>query len=233
VERYLVGVFFVDDLGTAGFSEVLAGAVRSSLIVFDHSVLHLSANDWATRKEATVFAQSESAQLTVRLRADEDDSPGSAFEFVLAHELGHVIGEGEGLYPSLSREDYGETTFSRLSWQASEELPNRPRSSAWLKRDFQAPFPWAFYSQARGVDLGRANQLYALADSGCFASLYALTRVEDDFAEAFALYLHHKIRGRPYGVDIGGPAPVHFRSPLFSERCQDKRRLIEQLFVSP
>jgi hypothetical protein len=218
-EKHVVGIFFVDDLGSTGFSDQLSGDGRASLLVFDRSVIMLDANTWATKKEKTVFEPG--TPVTFTLRAPDDNKPGTALQYILLHELAHVIAHAKRAHPSPSSEDYEETALSRLSW---EPFVRSDGEKIFVKKaEFRLEHSPGYYGAAPAQKVDQAPALYAAASKGCFASLYAMVHIGDDFAEALAIYAHVKWLGKPYAIDVG---TTHFETPLFEARCKAKLDLV-------
>ena len=64
-----------------------------------------------------------------------------------------------------------------------------------------------------------------------FATLYAATSPGDDFAEAFASYIHTVLMRKPLHIDIraGDKAVLRYSSCWAQARCAGKRAILEQL----
>lgn len=227
VDHYLAAVFVVDDLGSSAFTENLSGPERASIMVFDRRVLELDANSWATKKELTVFEQVPPNTFSVRLRQSKENAPGLGLRYLMLHELGHVVAYAQRLHPTAGSGDFDETAFSRLSWQPHTRSDG-VRTSGKLKPELDPKFTFGFYGTTFRVPVARAQVLYELASKNCFATLYAMTSVDDDFAEAFAMYAHMKLQNGVYSVSIDGPPAVNFSTPLFEPRCAAKLSFVER-----
>ncbi len=64
-----------------------------------------------------------------------------------------------------------------------------------------------------------------------YVNLYAAISPEEDFAEAFAMYVHHELLGRPYVTEaiVDDRVEVRF-TPCFPDRCRQKYRFLQTLF---
>ncbi|MBC7469468.1 MAG: hypothetical protein H7322_09100 [Ramlibacter sp.] len=72
---------------------------------------------------------------------------------------------------------------------------------------------------------------YASLEETNFPSLYAATAPGDDFAEAFASYVHVVLLRRPWEIALsqGGKVVKVVRSCWDQPRCAAKRAVMEQL----
>jgi hypothetical protein len=64
-----------------------------------------------------------------------------------------------------------------------------------------------------------------------FVTLYGATRPGDDFAEAFASYVHTVLMKRPFAIRIynkGTPATI-FEACWQQPRCAEKKKFLEKL----
>ena len=103
--------------------------------------------------------------------------------------------------------------------------------SRWGKK-FPGFSELAFYSPDHsGPDIARAEGIYRDLAATDFPSLYATTNLFDDFAEAFAIYVHTRLLGKPYRVDIfrQGKRSFTFRSCISTGGCRAKVRALETL----
>ena len=68
-----------------------------------------------------------------------------------------------------------------------------------------------------------------------FATLYSINHYSDDFADAFANYVHTELLHRPYRVTITVPdaAPLHYTGCWQQTRCAAKRTMIERMLGIP
>ena len=76
---------------------------------------------------------------------------------------------------------------------------------------------------------------YEILERTNFATLYAVTRPGDDFAEAFASYVHTVLMQRPFAIRIyRGGRLVKAYGPCWTEpRCAEKRKIIENFLGVP
>jgi hypothetical protein len=235
----LVGVYFVDGLGGTGYTDYVfdaQGRPVKGFIVLDAAVLAgQSANAWATWKENTPFAESAEYRLDARIEADGKDNRRNAIQYILLHELGHILSIGGAIHPPWNispNEVASDTTYAffDLSWSIDRQADKyRSRFDA----NFAQRASTVYYFGAR---LSAADMLstYASLAATNFPSLYAATSPGDDFAESFASYVHVVLMGRPWQIKISRDGKVVdvFRACWDEPRCAMKRQLLEGLIRS-
>jgi len=228
----LAGIYFVEDLGGTGFADAVRGAdgVDSvGFIVLDPAVLMKhSANGWSTWKDGTPFRPDPRWKLESRIATgNRDDRPG-AIQYILLHEIAHVLSIGAGVHPSwaIPPAEVKSTeafAFFNQSWTISQG------KYASL---FDATFPErrnvAYYFGAKldGADMVKT---YEGLEKTNLATLYAATHPGDDFAEAFVNYVHVVMMGKPFEVRISRDAQVvkTYRACWAEKRCAQKRAYLE------
>lgn len=232
----LLGIYFVENLGGTGYTDyVLDRNAKpvAAYMVFDAAVLaRTKANAWATWKESTPFKTGSGYVLDARIEADGDDNRKNAIQYILLHELGHVLSVGTNLHPPWNiapRDVAGSATYpySDLSWQIDRKA-NKYRSL------FDARFPQrtstVYYVGAK-LPADAMVSTYANLGNTNFPSLYAATSPGDDFAEAFASYVHVVLMQRPWQIRIShnGDVVKVFKSCWGEPRCARKQELLRDL----
>jgi hypothetical protein len=172
----------------------------------------LTARDFLQWKERRFFGDRS------RLAPADDDSgklrvlaemaaPSSWLDFVMAHELGHVV----------------ELAFDlQHSWR---QLPWKHNPAQWPKR-----FPKNLEMIAGGVfKPEEAGLLYSALETGSTASLYGSSSVQEDFAESFALYVLHRDRAFSLRVEPPGLPGVDLVAHLSSEAMEPKKTMLENI----
>lgn len=234
VDAKLAGIYFVNDLGGTGWTEEVVNAYgrpMAGVIVLDAAVLAKQrANAWATWKENTPFKRDARWRLAAQIEQPADDNRVQAIQYILLHELAHVLAIGTNLHPSsavVPRELPAQPPypFYRLSWQVSPEGRYVTRYDA----QFTQRKDVVYYLGAKlpGAQMLEAYQHLAATN---FATLYAVTNPHDDFAEAFVTYVHTEMMGRPFAVRIyrDNKLALEYGACWKEPRCADKRKLVEQ-----
>jgi len=234
----LAGVFLVDELGGTGYTDTViddAGRDVAGYIVLDAGVLQrLTANEWATWKESSPFQPDPQWQIEARIERPAQDTRRNAIQYILLHELGHVLSIGNGVHPpwTVPPKDAGapeDFSFSKLAWRLDGE-----RYASLFDSQFTLRKDVVYYFGAK-LPAARMDDTYAQLAQTNFPSLYAATRPGDDFAEAFASYVHVVLMKRPWEITIRrGGEPVRIFNACWDEpRCADKRKVLEEVLPGP
>lgn len=232
----LLGIYFVENLGGTGYTDyVLDRNAKpvAAYMVFDAAILARSkANAWATWKENTPFKTGSGYALDARIEADGDDNRKNAIQYILLHELGHVLSVGTTIHPpwNIEPRDVAASAtypYSDLSWQIDRKA-NKYRSL------FDARFPQrtstVYYFGAK-LSADAMVSTYANLENTNFPSLYAATSPGDDFAEAFASYVHVVLMHRPWQIRISHAGKVvKVVNACWGElRCAKKQEILRGL----
>jgi hypothetical protein len=232
----LVGVYFVEDLGGTGYTDAvsdLAGNRVAGYIVLDAAVLRpLTANAWATWKEGTPFKPHPGWALEARIEDAAGDNRKNAIQYILLHELGHVLSVGNTIHPpwDVDPKDTPASAsypFFDLSWTIERKAN---RYAALADKDLPQRRSVAYYFGAK-LDASEMVSTYTNLEKTNFPSLYAATQPGDDFAEAFASYVHVVLLRRPWQVTVSRDGQVvnTFNACWDEPRCASKRRMLEQI----
>lgn len=234
LERKLAGIYFLKDLGGTGFTEyVLDAASRpaAGFVVLDQDVLAgQTANAWAAWKENTPFRADARFKLEAQIEETAQDNRGNAIQYILLHELGHVLSTGETMHPRWDRTprqvaSVAAFPFARLGWKD-------PKGADRYASRFDAAFPLrrqvAYYFGAK-LDGDRMVEAYDQLEGTNFPTLYAATNPADDFAESFVSYVHTVLLKRPLEIRLyrDGKLAKTYKSCWEERRCAEKRRILE------
>jgi hypothetical protein len=230
------GVWFVDELGGTGFTDVVLdgeGRPAGGFIVLDAAVLgKFTANAWATWKENTPFKPAEGWTLEARIEEKARDDRRGAIRYILLHELGHVLSINRDVHPSWNlrpREVPAAARFPffELSWTIDAK---ENRYDSRFDRDFPLRRSVVYYLGAKlaGADMVPA---YDALQKTNFPTLYAATSPGDDFAESFVSYVHTVLLKRPWEVTLrkDGRVVKSYGTCWEEPRCAAKRRILEAL----
>ena len=235
-DRRFIGLYLVEDLGGTGFTDFVSDKEKKPVagyVVLDAAILgRQTANAWATWKENTPFKLQTVYTLDARIEEAANDNRRNAIQYILLHELGHVLSIGGNIHPmwNIAPKDVppaAKYPFYDLSWKAD-------RTADKFVSLYDARFPQrkdvVYYFGAKLAATEMAAT-YDNLEKTNFTSLYGATRPGDDFAEAFASYVHVVLMKRPWQVTItrAGEVVKTFKSCWDEERCAEKRRIIEQL----
>ncbi len=240
----LLGIYFVDGLGGTGFTEQILDDARNpvaGIVVLDASVLaQRTANTWASWKEASPFKEQAGYGLSALIEEPATDNRKNAIQYILLHEFGHVLSINQNFHPSWDErpqdvKDVAAFPFFALSWIIAPAPPGASSEGGAYNSRFDSIFPqrknvvFYFGSRLNGAD---ATDTYAGLERTNFASLYGATSPGDDFAEAFANYVHVVMMNKPYRITMTDAARVSkvYESCWAQARCAEKRHIIEKFF---
>lgn len=236
IERKLAGIYFLKDLGGTGYTDYIDGGLfgpNSGFIVLDIDVLSKStANNWATWKERTPFNSDPEYRLDAVIEPNGQDSRKNAIQYILLHELGHILSIGEKFHPpwgpqnnKISLDRY---PFTRLSWETGNKNDHRYTSR------FEKQFPLrkdVVYYFGPLLNADQMVTVYEQLKETKFPTLYAATSPADDFAESFVSYVHTVMLKRPLEIRIyrDGVIAKTYASCWEETRCAAKREFLEKL----
>lgn len=232
--QYVMAVYLVEeDWGTATTEGVQdeSGRWRYSYITLNLTALTRTANAWTEWKENSAFRQDPRFRLRMTIEPPEGDTEENAIRFILLHELGHVLGLGRGVHafwddeglPPLTR----DSAFLKLSWRPNGD--GTALVSRWGER-FPRLSGLKFYRfEQAHHPLADAEAVYRALEQTDFPSLYGATNIYDDFAEAFAIYVHTRLQARPYRVEVyeGDTRRLTYTSCIASGACPAKVQALE------
>jgi hypothetical protein len=231
----LAGIYFVDDLGGSGFTDLLLGNASAPVgfTVFDYGVLNKrTANEWATWRENTPFKPDVAYRLAANIETGAQNNRKNAIQYILLHELGHVIAIGGNLHPPWNIEagktgDAAGYPFYQLSWLVPS---GENRYASMFDTEFPQRRDVVFYFGARLAGSEMPVVYRGLLHTN-FATLYSTTSPGDDFAEAFANYVHVVLMKKPFEIRIYHDDRINmvYRSCWNEQRCLQKRKILEKL----
>jgi hypothetical protein len=231
----LAGIYFVEDLGGTGYSEAIAdksGKPIAGLLVLDRAALaDRTANAWSTWKENTPFEAQPNFRLVSEIEFPKQDNRKNAIQYILLHELAHILAVGEKIHPPWDIEpknvqSTSDYPFFLLSWAIAKE-DNRYVTL------FDSAFPQrkdvVYYFGAK-LPADQMVDTYANLERTNFSTLYSVVRPGDDFAEAFANYVHVVLMKKPFAIRIyiDGKIAKIYASCWDQQRCTEKRKLLER-----
>lgn len=234
LERKMVGVFLVEDFGGSGYTDEVEdaqGKAVAGFIVLDPSVLRQhTANSWITWRENTPFKPSKRHRLAARIESGAANNRMQAIQYILLHEFAHVIAINGRLHPSWAQSPSqvkgpGDYPYFALSWRIADDRYVSVHDEAFPQR---RDIVFYFGAKLDGADM---RPTYETLERTDFATLYSATHPGDDFAEAFANYVHVVLMKKPFAITMreDGRVVKTYRACWEQARCAAKRRLIEEL----
>lgn len=235
-DETFAGVWFVDDLGGTGYTDMFRdGNDRpvGGFVVLDAAVLaKFTANAWATWKENTPFKAQHGWTLEARIEDRAADNRRGAIRYILLHELGHVLSINRNIHPRWDVaprdvRDCARFPFFALSWTIDRR---QDRYDSKFDRDFPARRSIVYYLGAK-LAAGDMTSVYSNLEKTNFPTLYAATVPGDDFAESFVTYVHTVLMKKPWQITIShdGKVVKTYRTCWEETRCAAKRKILEDL----
>lgn len=233
--RYVAAVYLLEEdwgTGTTEGVQDAAGRWQYTYITLNLTALTRKANDWATWKENSAFRQQPGYRVAMTIQPSAGDTLDNAIQFILVHELGHAIGLGLGVHGFWDEEPMPEATrnssFIAQSWQ--------PDGKGWFVSKYAERYPKLvqarFYRfEQAPLALPDAEPVYRALTQTNLPSLYGVTNVFDDFAETFAIYVHTRLLGKPYKVELYENERLRYTytSCIVANTCPEKVRALEAL----
>jgi len=235
LENKLAGIHFAEDFGGTGFTDVIGDTDSKSdagFIVLDSAILSgHTANAWATWKENTPFKSQTGFELVAEIEGRSDDNRKNAIQYILLHELGHVLSIGEKIHPpwTIETKDVQATDdlpYFSLSWappKGSDSYATLFDGSFSRRKDVR----YYFGAKLSGEQMA---DIYDKLEATNFPTLYAATHPGDDWAEAFVTYVHTMLMNKPFAIRIyrDGRLVKDYKSCWTETRCAEKRKILER-----
>jgi hypothetical protein len=234
----LAGLYVMDDLGGSGYTDYIYDAQSrpvAGFSAFDRAFLEpRTANEWATWKENTPFRPQAGWRLVETIEDSAQDNRKNAIQYILLHELGHELSIGGNFHPrwDVEPKDAGSAAdypYFALSWTIAKDEKHYPTR-------FDAMFPErkdvVYYFGAK-LPADQMLSIYSKLEHTNFATLYSVNHPGDDFAEAFANYVHVVLMKKPFRITIyhDGKIVKVYSSCWAEARCAEKRKILEQLLL--
>lgn len=210
--RRVCGVVLMHGAPMSGTLRRISGEPMRALVFFDVGALNRTPNAWMAFKESTAFELSGGRSLHGKLAEPGDDTRRRLLEFVLVHEIAHVIDATEPLDQLIDE-------FKQLSWPRRDALAKTPIIH-YPTRHRVGPLP----DEA-------VEPHFELLATGAFASPATLSNDSEDFADSVATYAHTVLLERPWQLELYDEDQLVMQLNTCWEepRCAEKRALIERL----
>jgi len=232
LQAHAIGIFLISGLGSSGYNDVVKDFEKhhAGFIVLDVDTMQ-NANDWATWKEGTPFVSSAKVDVSVRLADEKNNNRKTAISYILLHEFGHLIGAVNGAHSLWwNRQDPKKYPFSSISWLLKDDQVH----STWDKQ-FSERNTVRFYVEDKDkLPVSVQIQAYKDLHETDFVSLYGSLDEFEDFAEAYAMYVHVVMQKQPWQFKLRGEGKLlmFVEAPILQDRCAAKRTYFEKLLMS-
>lgn len=221
-----LGAYVVDGLGQQASTDLVVNADGEFLglvTVLDAALLaDVTANGWASARAAAVHAAAAPGAsppiIEVRVEDDGADTRANALRLLLLHEAGKALAAGRRFLPDWwtgegEAKGEGGYTFLPLSWRVDAGGAVVPLDDAVRRA---------------GVDAAAA---YAALDGTAHLTPHGAQGPLDDFAEAFALYVHCVLSARPWSARVFAGSVAHPYAPRWDAPRLAAKLALLQRFV--
>lgn len=210
--RHVCAVVWMHAAPMTGTLRLLAGDAQHGIILLNVDNLQSSPDEWLSFKEASVFEPNPDREIRGTMTAPGDEGRTALLEFLLVHELAHVL-------DTVFRDDPLILEFKRVSWPRNDALA-RVRTMHYAQDRGGEPLPDA-----------ELETYYDVTSAEAFSDPSATDNELEDFAESVSSYLHGVLRGRPYKLEVLRRGQLVRTLSLCwgQERCREKQRILEQL----
>lgn len=223
----IYAIYICSELGGTG----VTGFVRDEnktlggFVILDGEKLQKKANDWISAKESSVFQESKKSRVSIRIADKKNNTPEGAIEYILLHELGHIISQKYGILPDQGdrNRDFSKYEFSKEDWIDEEHSKH---DSVFPNRKYIQ-----FYDEDPDYFLGfDGGRIYAELEKTPFPTLYASQNPDDHFAESFVSYVHLFLYKHPWELELKTPKGIkRLPNGLSSNRSRREKEQIARV----
>ncbi|MBM9577031.1 hypothetical protein JWG45_07670 [Leptospira sp. 201903070] len=227
LDESLYRVILCKNLGGTGLTSFIydsRGPV-GGIVFLDTEMLKQTANRWITKKENSPF-RSRKTKISVQIESAAEDDMERATEYILLHEIGHLVSVREKTVPDfrLKVRDFSTFEFSNGIWTGESE--SRYDSVFPLRKKIR------FYTD-EPLDLeNNWNQIYPTLIKTPFPTLYSATNGDDFFADSFVSYVHTVLQKKIWHLEILQDQITVFemKNGILEERCRKQKEFLDRLF---
>jgi len=175
--------------------------VSAARIALDVDALTRTANEWATWKEGTPFSEGGEWHVKMTIEEQKDNNVKNAVQYILIHEIAHVIAAIYEIYPTL-RESKSPPIMGKHTWVNYSWLWNESEHYfSKYDEDFTQRKIVRYYF-GKNIPSNQLGAIYKSMGKTNFETLYGATSINDDWAEDFTTWVHVKERKKPYSLKI-------------------------------
>lgn len=225
--KYIYGIYLCKNLGGTGISGFVYDKeiVRGGFILIDGEMISRTANDWITLKESSVFQKKDSSKLRVTLTEENLSSVSGALDYILLHELGHIISQTDGFLPDQrdSFRDFTKFIFSSQDWIHEEK-------SIYDESIFPERNKIIFYSENSKYSIPQdAEIIYTNLEKTPFPTLYASQNPDDHFADSFVSYItiFHQNKHPILKIELSSGKFLTFENGMISRRSKREEDILK------
>ncbi|URD69211.1 hypothetical protein [Leptospira borgpetersenii] len=229
LDHTLFRVILCRNLGSTGLSSfVYDGSTPLGGVIFlDTGMLTQTANEWITKKENSPFSPGN-IQINVRIESDARNRIPEAIEYILLHEVGHIVSVQKGIVPDFREKyrNFNTFEFSKGIWEVENV-------SSWdlsfpLRKEIK------FYS-SKPINLeNNWKKIYPVLENTPFPTLYSATNGDDFFADSFVSYIHTELQNKIWTLEIlqDRKKIYEMKNGIQKPRCKKQKDFLDRLFQS-
>jgi len=229
LQKYLIGIFIMSGLGSTGFSEHVykKGNYEGGFIILDQDILsNITANEWASWRVNSAFKKVDDYDLSLKIEGLSTNTRKQAIQFILLHEIAHIIGLSLRAHPKTDDGDPKKFPFSSMSWISFKD--------SVYDYSFEERKDIKLYSFNKAtLNLKDSIKIFSDLSNTDFCSIYASTSFFEDFAEAYTIYVHTMLMKKPYSLKLHYNAKEiqSFENPFMNKNLQKKKEYFDNLFM--
>lgn len=228
--KYIYGIYICQNLGGTGISGFVydKDTIPGGFILIDGDMISRNANDWMSLKESSVFQTQDSSKIRVLITEDNDSRISGALDYILLHEMGHIISQTEKILPDQRDEyrDFTKFSFSSKDWINEE-------TSVYDDTLFPERKRIVFYSNSSKLTIPNdAEKIYQNLEKTPFPTLYASQNPDDHFADSFVSYITTIQLKKNHIIKITYPNGTHkiFKNGMLTRRSKREISYFTSLF---
>jgi len=228
--KYIYGIYICQNLGGTGISGFVydRDTIPGGFILIDGDMISRNANDWISLKESSVFQTQDSSKIRVLLTEEKDSKISGALDYILLHELGHIISQTEKFLPDQRDEyrDFTKFSFSSKDWINEE-------TSMYDDTIFPERNTIVFYSHTSKLTIPEdAEKIYLNLEKTPFPTLYASQNPDDHFADSFVSFITTIQHKKNHIIKITYPDGTHkiFKNGMLTKRSNREISYFTSLF---
>ena len=166
---------------------------------------------------------------------EEQNHNEGAFEYILMHELAHILNlnnpkipfwlnEGEDKHKPIN-----EYPYLRISWDKEKKGYKQK-----TRKKYKSLVSVSYYKPEIALKNEMMTKTYSELGKTDFPSMYGVINPWDDFAESFVTYYHTIYQKRLWKIEVQheGKTVQAFTPCILDTRCLKKRKIIEDLYFS-
>lgn len=220
-DKYVIGIFLVKGLSTTAAVKVYSNYhnVNKGFVILNVDAIDKLANDWVSWKANNPFPKVDGHHIKIIIEKSSENTRKNTIQYVLIHEIGHLV------FAAQSRKN----AFISLSWTMKKRSILGKFDDVFnLRKNVK------YYRLMNTVlNTSRISETYSQWEQTNYVSLYGSTNFHEDFAEAYATYVHVILQRKPWLIQIYDHSKLikEFNTPIKADRCREKKEYFDSFFA--